>query len=109
MTTEEKIEIIRAFDEGKEVEFYVNVDEGWCKKTRGVWDFEHTKYRIKPQPTRLEVANDFFEKTFGISGKFTKHSCLANNCEDCPLKGQHPCCDVESWWNAPYEEPEIEK
>lgn len=113
MTLEEKIEVIRAFNEGKEIQVYDEHYEKWRRKcTDDFWDFNIYKYRVKPQPTiptRLEVANELYEKTFGIAGRFTKHTCIAQNCKDCPLKEQHPCCDVESWWNAPYEEPEIEK
>lgn len=109
MKIDEMIEILEAYKNGKEIEMFDVTECKWIDVEKPLWNFANCVYRIKKYPTRLEVVNEFWKKTFGISGKFTKHSCPANNCKDCPLKGQHPCCDVESWWNAPHEEPKIEK
>ena len=104
MTTEEKIEVIRAFDEGKEIEFYDG--EEWCKKTTNSWDFEFFEYRIKPQPTRLDAANEFWEKTFGVKNAFDESTCIMNcstQCCKCVAYKNGEGCVVEKWWNAPCE------
>lgn len=49
MTLEEKIKIITAFSEGKAVEIYSEASDEWFAKYYDVWDFEESKYRIKPQ------------------------------------------------------------
>lgn len=108
MTTEEKIEVIRAFDEGKEVEIYNEYYDKWSKKdTRDFWDFKNNKYRVKPQPTRLDVANEFWEKTFGFKNAFNKEICINMesilDCVECEAY-KNGECESESWWNTPYEE-----
>ena len=51
MTLEEKIEVIRAYAEGKAVEVYDKYSNAWYPKLRDFWDFEEQKYRIKPNET----------------------------------------------------------
>lgn len=107
MTIEEKIEVIKAFDEGREVEIYdEHYGNGkWRMKTNGdFWDFDANKYRVKPQPTRLEVANDFFEKTFGIKNEFNNHTCIGNGyfpCTECEAH-KEGLCKIEKWWNEEF-------
>nr|DAK13451.1 MAG TPA: hypothetical protein [Caudoviricetes sp.] len=48
MTLEEKIEVIKAFSEGKLVEIYT-IHGRWETKVNDVWDFKKCIYRIKPQ------------------------------------------------------------
>lgn len=102
MTTEEKIEVIKAFDEGKKIEIYDEHNGKWRMKAAGdFWDFDTNKYRVKPQPTRLEVANEFFEKAFGIKNEFDEHSCIGNGyitCAKCPAH-KEGICKTEKWWN----------
>lgn len=51
MTLKEKIEVIKAYAEGKAVEVYdEDSDEGLAKK-HDIWDFEYSQYRIKPEAT----------------------------------------------------------
>ena len=51
ITLEEKIEVIRAFSEGKPVEG-CNKEVGlWEDKVYDIWDFDDCKYRIKPEAT----------------------------------------------------------
>lgn len=99
MTTEEKIEVIKAYDEGKDIEFYDG--EKWNKKTKSIWDFEFCEYRIKPQPTRLEVANQLWKDIFGFEN-FTSSSCPCSKdyCDNCKIGG---CSEMDDWWNTPYE------
>lgn len=109
MTTEEKIEIIKAFDEGKEIEIYL--DGKWYDKgNNSFWDFRFNKYRVKPHPTRLEVANEFFEKTFGVKNAFDESNCIAHCCTPCSecVAYKDGGCDVENWWNTPCEKPKGE-
>ena len=49
MTLKEKIEVIRAYDEGKEVQ--VLTPEGWSYITNDIWDFKYNEYRVKPDET----------------------------------------------------------
>ncbi|WP_462109673.1 hypothetical protein [Campylobacter concisus] len=58
MTLEEKIEIIKAFSEGKPVEG-CNKEVGlWEDKVYDIWDFDDCKYRIKPETTTKFKAGD---------------------------------------------------
>ena len=95
MTTEEKIEVIRASDEGKEIEIYDEHYEKWRRKcTNEFWDFGIYKYRVKPIPTRLDVANEFFEKTFGVKNAFDEKSCVVNSsmpCDKCVAHKEGLC------------------
>ena len=58
MTTEEKIEVITALSEGKAVEIYSEVSNGWYPKLHDYWDFEEQKYRIKPEVAAKFKAGD---------------------------------------------------
>ena len=58
MTLEEKIEIIKAFSEGKPVEG-CNKEVGlWEDKVYDIWDLDDCKYRIKPETTTKFKAGD---------------------------------------------------
>lgn len=58
MTLEEKIEVVRAFSEGKPVEG-CNKEVGlWEDKVYDIWDFDDCKYRIKPDETTKFKAGD---------------------------------------------------
>ena len=51
MTLKEKLEVIKAYAEGKTVEVYdEDSDEGLAKQ-HDIWDFEYSQYRIKPDET----------------------------------------------------------
>lgn len=57
MTLEEKIEVVRAFSEGKPVEI-CNILGKWETKTKDVWDFRQYTYRIKPEAsTKFKVGD----------------------------------------------------
>lgn len=58
ITLEEKIEVIRAFSEGKPVEG-CNKEVGlWEDKVYDIWDFDDCKYRIKPEATTKFKSGD---------------------------------------------------
>ena len=58
ITLEEKIEVIRAFSEGKPVEG-CNKEVGlWEDKVYDIWDFDDCKYRIKPEAVAKFKAGD---------------------------------------------------
>lgn len=58
MTLEEKIEVIRAYDEGKEVEVYTPYIAYWKPLKDDIWNFEIYQYRIKPKRTFKFKVND---------------------------------------------------
>ena len=47
MTLEEKLEVIRAYAEGKPIEVYNEDEDVWEVKIYDDWNFEEGKYRIK--------------------------------------------------------------
>lgn len=51
----EMIEVMKAFDEGKEIEcrFIGNDAEQWCKFYTSNWNWEDFDYRIKPEPVYM--------------------------------------------------------
>ena len=58
MTLEEKIEVIKAYAEGKAVEVYDKYSNEWFAKERNAWDFDVYKYRIKPDETTKFAVGD---------------------------------------------------
>ena len=48
MTTTEKLEVIKAYSEGKPVEAYVKSIDRWINKCEDRWNFEDFEYRVKP-------------------------------------------------------------
>lgn len=51
MTLKEKIEVIRAYAEGKIVEVYDEDSDKGLVKRHDIWDFEYSQYRIKSEAT----------------------------------------------------------
>lgn len=51
MTLEEKLEVIKAYAEGKVVEVYTEDRGEGHAKQHDIWDFEYSQYRIKPEET----------------------------------------------------------
>lgn len=75
MTTEEKIEVMMAFIEGKQIQIKNSLHEyKWVDYTSKVepnWEWGHSEYRIKPEKeeptyrpykTQLELLNDYWAK-----------------------------------------------
>lgn len=54
-TIEEKIAVMTAFKEGKEIEF---LDDGkWLLTSNPAWDWAYRDYRVKPEPKYRPYAN----------------------------------------------------
>ena len=96
MTLEEKIEVIKAYAEGKAVEVYDEDSDEWFAKQRNVWDFEEGKYRIKPKETAkfavgdvlvftraAETSNPTMYKVIGIQQDYYEF----NNMTPRPIEG----------------------
>lgn len=58
MTLEEKIEVIKAYAEGKAVEVYDKYSNEWFAKGHNAWDFDVYLYRIKPDETTKFAVGD---------------------------------------------------
>jgi hypothetical protein len=48
MTLKEKIEVIKAYAEGKPVDAYDTIFQRWFAKGTDTWDFDREEYRIRP-------------------------------------------------------------
>ena len=48
MTTEEKIEVMQAYADGKQIE--VLHENDWCRVINPSWDWKSYDYRVKPEP-----------------------------------------------------------
>lgn len=103
MIIDEMIEVLQAYKEGKEIELFDVTANEWIVITNPLWNFKDCDYRVKKNPTRLEVANKLWKDTFGIDKRFGKDSCIAYDCEFCPIKGE-PCQlkGCRDWWNEEY-------
>lgn len=60
MTTQEIIDVLKAYQEGKEIEF-LQSDGRWSKITNPLWDFHCYSFRIKPTPKirKFKLIKDF--------------------------------------------------
>lgn len=106
MTIDEMIKVLQAYKKGKPIEFRKKSDNSdWVvgDSPNWAWDFSNYDYRVKKNPTRLEVANKLWEETFGIANRFTNRNCPSNECKDCPFT-QTSCGinDLKTWWNEEY-------
>lgn len=104
MTIDEMIEVLQAYKEGKKIEMFVKTRGEWVEVKKPLWNFFDCVYRVKKNPTRLDVANEIFEKTFGIKNKFTKRSCIGNSyieCAECEAY-KEGLCKIEKWWNEEF-------
>lgn len=51
MTTREKIEVMQAYEDGKEIEFRsAHTEEVWMRCFKAIWNWEKFEYRVKPDP-----------------------------------------------------------
>lgn len=55
MEIKEMIEVLMAFEEGKEIESKLSDKSTWNPCPNPIWEFYTRQYRIKPQPTREEI------------------------------------------------------
>lgn len=49
MSTEEKMEVMKAYTEGKSIQSKAVIGEHWCDDIKPTWDWNHFEYRIKPE------------------------------------------------------------
>lgn len=85
MTTEEKIEIIKAFSEGKPIEVYNEDEDMWEAKIRDDWDFEEGKYRKEPEAAAKFKAGDV------LLAKKDEHQASPTRFEVTDIKLGHYC------------------
>lgn len=92
MSTEEKIKIMQAYTEGKEIQSKAVIGEQWCDDTKPTWDWNHFEYRIKPEPTYRPYKNleefkqDIVRKYGGASFENileTRNIWLKSKCKEC--------------------------
>lgn len=68
MSTEEKMEVMKAYTEGKLIQSKAVIGEHWCDDTKPTWDWNHFEYRIKPESkyrpykSQEELLTDFCVK-----------------------------------------------
>lgn len=55
MSTEEKIEIMQACAEGKQIQSKAVLGEHWCDDSNPSWDWNHFEYRVKQEPVTGNV------------------------------------------------------
>lgn len=68
-TIEEKIAVMQAFADEKDVEYYNTSTEKWCKTKDPVWDWIRYDYRVKKQPEYIPFT---FEDAEFLIGKAVK-------------------------------------
>lgn len=68
MITEEKIEVMKSYTEGKTVQSKAVIGDKWQDDSNPCWDWNHFEYRIKPEleyrpyESNVELFNDYFVK-----------------------------------------------
>lgn len=77
-TTEEMIEVMKAYEEGKEIEF--RLPSGyWAEAIAPTWNWKETDYRVKAEPKYRpynnieELLKDWAEKTHSIPATMKKY------------------------------------
>lgn len=115
MTIDEKIEILQAYKDGKEIEAKTKRQDenSWVKVEEPIWNFSSYDYRVKKNPTNhevtnklLEEANKLFEDAFGVKNYFRIDD------SNCPICYGITCphmdnCDITcdkcvKWWHEEY-------
>ena len=85
MTLEEKIEVIKAYAEGKPIEFFSKFHNNWFDKIHDIWYFEEGEYRIKPEETAKFKAGDV------LLAKKDEHQANPTRFEVTDIKLGHYC------------------
>lgn len=85
MTLEEKIEVIKAYAEGKPIEFFSKFHNNWFDKIHDIWYFEEREYRIKPEETAKFKAGDV------LLAKKDEHQANPTRFEVTDIKLGHYC------------------
>jgi hypothetical protein len=57
MTTQEKIDVLTAYRDGKQIQTRERGihDSEWSETASPTWDFSRAEYRVKPEPRRIWV------------------------------------------------------
>lgn len=90
MTLEEKIEVIKAYAEGKPVEAYDTIFRRWFEKGTDTWNFDIEEYRIKSDETTKFAVGDVLVfkiaerelcptryKVIGVSDNYYEFDCTS--------------------------------
>lgn len=85
MTLEEKIEVIKAYAEGKPIEFFSKFHNNWFDKIHDIWYFEEGEYRIKPEAAAKFKAGDV------LLAKKDEHQANPTRFEVTDIKLGHYC------------------
>lgn len=85
ITLEEKIEVIKAYAEGKPIEFFSKFHNNWFDKIHDIWYFEEGEYRIKPEETAKFKAGDV------LLAKKDEHQANPTRFEVTDIKLGHYC------------------
>ncbi len=84
-TTKEMIEVMQAFEAGKEIEFYSDTSHDWVYiSIKPIWNWGEFDYRIKPQPKYVPFTFEDWELFLGktVFGKSEKNCCgIINYCD----------------------------
>ena len=71
-TIEEKIAVMQAFKDGKEIEVYHIAKKGWFETNDPAWDWSITDYRVKEEPKEPQYVPFTFEDAEFLIGKLVK-------------------------------------
>ena len=55
MSTDEKIAILQAYEEGKKIQFYDSTSDHWCTTSEPLWNFHAHDYRVKVEPREVYI------------------------------------------------------
>lgn len=65
MTTQEMIEVMQAYDRGKEIEFRLaDCEDRWVPATSPSWNWAQTSYRVKPKEPKFKDGDEVVRKSF---------------------------------------------
>lgn len=86
MTIDEIIAVLQAYKEGKTIEFYDSSAGKWIECINPVWDFEHIKYRIKPENSiKLEPHYRPFESAKEVMEAIKEHGVWVKTSSGCRM------------------------
>lgn len=68
-TTAEKIAVMQAYEDGKEIEYSYKDCPAWKRATTPTWNWSTTDFRVKPEPEYIPFA---FEDAEFLIGKAVK-------------------------------------
>lgn len=100
-TTAGKIAVMRAFEDGKKIQFRSrsHTESPWTNPIEPVWSWDTDDYRIAPEPPKKKLVP--WEVTPALIGKIVKHKkdILACGISTVNLKGKRVMVGI-SWWSV---------